>query len=57
MFFEYLSLGPGDYNTQSCDVTIQLAEGDEIFVTSDKGYQVTCCSSTSFTGFLIKADF
>ncbi len=43
----------GDWNSPSCSVTMELAIGDEVFVTTTHGNPVKPGQCAGFTGFLL----
>ncbi len=44
-----------DYNSPSCSAVMELIPGDQVYVTSNWGYDVGSSTCTGFTGFLINA--
>ncbi len=51
----YYSTDTYAYNAPSCSAVMDLAVGDEVWVTSSHGKRVHIPELTGFTGFLIKA--
>ncbi len=47
--------GPGDFNSASCSIALELLAGDEVFVVSDNGHPVGSGGFSGFSGFIIKA--